>query len=249
MRVRVFVGAVSLVGLSASMVPAQDAQPVAFGTYYRCNEATESRADEIYKELIEPAIEMQKQEGHLTAHGWGRHWMGGSWRRIGYIVAPDLESMVAARNGYFEAITGDNPNALEEFNTICSSHDDYIWQAVTGSQPAENVGTDRAPVGMSTYFECGPAEGEADAIVEGAVAGIMNKHVEEKKIGTWSWMRHMAGGKYRRALIFDGADHASVLQYWGQLVSALNESHPFAWQRFREACPSHTDYVWDLADN
>ena len=77
----------------------------------------------------------------------------------------------------------------------------------------------------------------------------MNKHVEEKKIGTWSWMRHMAGGEYRRALIFDGADHTSVLQYWDQLVSALNESHPLMWQRFREVCPSHTDYVWDLGTN
>ena len=249
MRTRAFVGVVSLIAVSAPLAPAQDATPVAFGTYFRCSEATEARADEIYKELIEPAIEKQKEAGHLTAHGWGRHWMGGDWRRIGYIVAPDVGSLVAARNGYFEAITGENANALDEFNSICSSHDDYIWRAVTGSQQPAEVGTERAPVGMSTYFECGPAEAEADAIVGAAFAAVMNKHVEEKKIGTWSWMRHMAGGEYRRALIFDGADHTSVLEYWGQLVAALNESHPFAWQRFREACPSHTDYVWDLGTN
>ena len=78
------------------------------------------------------------------------------WRRIGYIIAPDVGSLVAARNGYFEAITGDNPNALEEFNSICSSHDDYIWRSVAGSQQPADVGTDRAPVGCRPTSSVAP---------------------------------------------------------------------------------------------
>ena len=249
MKWRTFVGVVSLIAVSAPMVPAQEARPVLFGAYYRCNEAMEPRADEIYKTVLAPVLEKQKQAGLLSSHGWARHWAGGEWRRLGYMVGTDLDSVVDARNAYFEEVSSAHAKELAEFNGICSSHDDYIWQSVASSQAPDAVGAERAPVGMTTYFECDSREAEADAIFEAVYAPALNKHVEEKQISSWNWIRHMVGGKYRRALVFDGADHKSVLKYVASLNRGVNEAHPELRSRFAQICSSHTDYIWDLADN
>jgi len=249
MKWNTFVGAVSLLAVTAPSVPAQDQRPVLFGTYFRCSEATEQRADEIYKTVLEPVLEKQKQAGLLSSHGWARHWAGGEWRRLGYMVGADVDSIVDARNAYFEEVSSEHQEALAEFNSICSSHDDYLWRSVASSQAPDAVGVERAAVGMSTYFQCDSREAEADAIFEAIFAPTLNKHVEEKMISSWNWIRHMVGGKYRRALVFDGADHKSVLKYWGSLNRGVIEANPDLRRRFTEICSSHTDYVWDLGTN
>ncbi len=35
------------------------------------------------------------------------------------------------------------------FLAICSSHDDYEWQSIVSSLPAEEVGAERAPGGIA----------------------------------------------------------------------------------------------------
>jgi hypothetical protein len=99
---------------------------------------------------------------------------------------------------------------------------------------------------MSTYFVCGADESEADAIVKAAFAPILNEHVEAGKILSWNWVEHQVGGKYRRLLVFDAADHTTILQYWSQFSDALNEAQPEMARRFTEICPSHQDYIWDM---
>jgi hypothetical protein len=232
--------------LTASLAGAQDAPTFLFGTYYKCNVGSEDRADALYKETVGPLIQKQIDAGRLSASGWARHWLGGEWRRLAYMAAPSLSALVEARRAVIGEMTEAQKKASEEFNSICPSHDDYIWTSVASSQAPEAIARDRATVAMSTYFVCGSRESEADAIVKSAFAPVMNAHVKEGKIASWNWMQHVAGGKYRRILVIDATDHASALEYWNTFDQALSEAQPELSQRFTELCPSHTDYIWDL---
>jgi hypothetical protein len=232
--------------LVASAVSAEDPPRFLAGTYYTCDMSTETRADEIYKESIAPIVQKQVEAGQLVGTGYARHWMGGEWRRLEYIGANSLAALVEARQAIIGELTGAASKAAKEFDAICPSHDDYIWTSVASSQAAAAIGRDRAKVAMSTYFVCGSREAEADAIVKTAFAPVMNAHVEEGKIISWNWLQHVVGGEYRRILVIDGADHASVLEYWNAFSGALSEAQPELAERFTQICPSHTDYVWDM---
>lgn len=232
--------------LSAPVVSAQDARTYVIGTYYRCSEATESRADAIYKQTVAPLVQKQIEAGHLVASGWARHWLGGEWRRLEYIGGTDLGAMVAARDAIIAELMTSQTKLTEEFSTICPSHDDYIWSSIASSGPLDAVARERSKVAMSTYFVCDSNEQEADAIVKTAFAPVLDAHVKAGKIARWNWMQHIAGGKYRRILVLDGADHKSLLGYWNAFDQALEEANPALSRRFTAICDSHSDYVWDI---
>jgi len=233
--------------LAASAAGAQDSPTFIAGTYYRCDMSSEDRADAIYKETIAPVVQKQVDTGKLIAAGYARHWMGGEWRRLEYIGAGSIAALVAARQAIIGELTeGPLAKAAREFDAICPSHDDYIWTSVASSQAPEAVARDRTKVAMSTYFVCDSREQEADAIVKTAFSPVMNAHVKEGKIASWNWMRHVAGGEYRRILVIDAADHTSVLEYWNALTEALDEAQPALAQRFTDVCDSHSDYVWEM---
>jgi hypothetical protein len=232
--------------VTAPVASAQDVKTYVIGTYYRCNQATEQRADAIYKETFAPLAQKEVEAGRLVAAGYGRHWLGGEWRRLEYLGGTDLGAIVDARQAIIESLMGKDAKAGDEFSAICPSHDDYIWSSVASSQPPGAVARERAKVAMSTYFECTSQEKDADAIVKSAFAPVLSAHVKEGKIASWNWLEHIAGGKYRRLLVIDGADHKSVVSYWGTLDAALEAAQPESSKRFGEICHSHADYIWDL---
>jgi hypothetical protein len=246
MSLRVVLAAALAACLTAPVVSAQDVTTYVIGTYYRCNQATETRADAIYKETVAPLVQKQIDAGHLVASGWARHWMGGEWRRLEYIGGTDLGAMIAARDAIIAEIRAAHAKADDEFMAICPSHDDYIWSSVASSQAPDAVARERSKVAMSTYFACNSREKEADAIVKTAFAPILNAHIKEGKIAAWNWMEHLVGGKYRRILVFDGADHKSIVNYWNSLDEALQDAQPELARRFTDICHSHSDYIWDI---
>jgi len=229
--------------LAGGLAQAQDAYILA--TYYRCTEAKEKRADELFKQTAAPLLEKQVKAGRLTTFGWGRHWFGGAWRRMEYAVGSNLDQMIDARNEYIKDFT-QNAAAAEEFGVICSSHDDYLWRRVASSQAPAALAQYRPAIAMSTYFQCESNEEEADAIVKAAYAPVLNQHVKEGKIAAWSWLEHVMGGLARRALVIDAASHKAALGYWAALAKTLEASSPEASKKFGSICHSHTDYVWDL---
>ena len=233
--------------LTTALVSAQDVPTTVFATYYRCNEAKEARADAIYKETVAPILEKQIKAGRLSSYGWSRHWMGGEWRRLEYMIGKDVNLMVEARDAYIDELTKQHAAATEEFSAICSSHDDYVWAMGATSQAPDNFGRNRPSVGASTYFQCDSREDEADAIMKTAFAPVMNQQVKDGKIATWTWLKHVLGGKYRRALIVDGASHQALLSFWTGLSPALDAAQPQMSRRFTEICSSHTDYIWDIS--
>lgn len=228
---------------------AQDETPIVFASYYRCDQARESRADTIYQEIAAPIWQKHVDAGHITTHGWARHWAGGAWRRLGYIVGTDLEAVIDARNAYIEEVVSSHPEAVEEFNTICSSHDDYIWYSVATSQAPEELAQERPAVGLTSYMLCDSREGEADEILQTAFAPILNRHVADGVISSWTWLEHSVGGWYRRALVLDAADHKSMLNYWNQLWEDIEAEQPELLREFASICDSHADYIWDLSTN
>jgi hypothetical protein len=240
----------TLLGLLAAPAAwGQDAPTtLIFGTYYRCAAGQEERADALFAEHMVPALKAEVAAGRIGAYGWGRHWLGGDWRRLYYISGTDLDKIIDARDAMVAKLRGDEASkkAVEEFNTICGSHDDYLWSTVASSQSATDVARVRSAVGMSTYYVCGNGESEADAIMKSAIAPILNRHVKEGKIASWSWLEHRMGGKYRRVLVTDSNDHKSAMKLWSTLVGAIRKEQPELFARFGEICDSHSDYIWDM---
>lgn len=242
-------GVLVCAGLALAPPAAAQEEPenVIFATYYKCDQSREARTDTIYETIARPIWQKQIDAGRLTTVGWARHWAGGDWRRLAYVIGTDLDAMIDARQAWIEEVTSQHAEEAQEFNAICPSHDDYIWYSVVGSQPAQQLAQDRPAVGMTSYMIC-DNEAEADEIFETAFAPIMNRHVEAGDINSWVWIEHFIGGIYRRALVMDAADHKAMLAYWNKLFGELEAEHPELARQFGEACLSHTDYVWDLTN-
>lgn len=102
---------------------------VGLSVYFVCDEAKESRADEIVAETIGPLYEAQVANGTLNSWGWMSHHIGGKYRRLATMTATDLPALFKARNAILESMMddGEASGAGEEFTSICGSHSDYVW--------------------------------------------------------------------------------------------------------------------------
>jgi hypothetical protein len=220
------------------------------GTYYQCVQGDAARADAIYKEHTVPFLKAEQAAGRITAYGYGKHWEGGEWRRLEYVTGTDMNKLVDSRLALIKAGQApEHAKAMDEFDRICASHDDYIWSSKASSQAPGAVATVRAPFALSTYYVCSSDEDEADAIVKTAFAPILNQDVKDGKIASWNWLEHRVGGKYRRAMVLDAASEKAILNYWATLNTALDKAQPEFTRRFGQICSSHTDYIWDFSGN
>lgn len=98
-----------------------------FSVYYTCDESKEERADEIWEKDFAPILNKYVADGKFTSWGWSSHWVGGSFRRLQTMTAKDHKSLLAARAELIEYMYGEDNAAGAEFNTICGSHVDYMW--------------------------------------------------------------------------------------------------------------------------
>jgi hypothetical protein len=101
---------------------------IGFSVYLQCDMDREPRADELVSTVFAPVYNRQVAAGRLASWGWMEHVVGGRWRRIVTMTANDEASLMAARAAIIEEITtGSLEEAGREFDSICSSHQDYIW--------------------------------------------------------------------------------------------------------------------------
>jgi len=98
-----------------------------FSVYYRCDESKEERADEIFAKDFGPILDKYVADGKLASWGWSSHWVGGAFRRLQTMTASDHKSLLAARADLIDEMYADGSKAGEEFNAICGSHSDYMW--------------------------------------------------------------------------------------------------------------------------
>jgi len=100
----------------------------AFSTYYVCDQSRETQVDALVKRVLAPVYDKLVAEGKLTSWGWAEHIVGGQYRRLGTMTAPTMEALIAVREGIVAAAEHDPVS--EAFNSICGSHQDYIWDLV-----------------------------------------------------------------------------------------------------------------------
>lgn len=250
------VSRVLVVGVSLSLSPvvlAQAQEPptmIVMGTYYRCTQGDEARADALFKEHVAPFLKAEQAAGRIVSFGWAKHRSGGDWRRLEYISGTDMDKLLDSRNGLIKMMqTPEHQKAMDEFDRVCSSHDDYVWGSQASSQAPDAVARVRSPFAMSTYYICHADETEADEIFKAVYAPVLNKRVADKKLVSWNWLDHRMGGKYRRVLVLDGADEKAVIQNWATLDADLDKASPALSRRFTSICESHSDYVWDMSGN
>jgi hypothetical protein len=233
--------------LAAPATRAQDSAGLVAATYYQCAQGDASRAASIYKEHVEPVLKAEQALGHIAAYGWAQHRFGGEWRRLEYVTGTNLDQILDYRAAVDKMM--DSPGharAMDEFNRICSSHDDYIWRSKASSQAPRAGARTRAPISMSAYYVCNAGEDEADAIVTAVFAPALNQRVQDGKIVSWSWMEHVMGGPYHRLLTVDAADEKALVNNWASLPGDLRRAAPELSRRFAEICGSAREYVWDI---
>lgn len=98
-------------------------------------------------------------------------------------------------------------------------------------------------VGM--YYRCDTAdEGEADLIMNTVLSGVFDRHAEAGEILGWGWIRHQAGGPWRRIATITAPDRSTLTASWAEIMDEIRADHPNAWHRFNEICGSHDDYIW-----
>jgi hypothetical protein len=98
-----------------------------FSVYYRCDESREDRADEIFKKDLGPIFDKYVKEGKLTSWGWNSHWVGGAYRRLQTMTAANHKDLLKARAELIDEMYAEDNKAGIEFNSICGSHSDYMW--------------------------------------------------------------------------------------------------------------------------
>ena len=229
--------------LVAATAAAQSAAPPPFimATYYRCDYVKQTKADTLYKKVMVPALENQIKAGHLTAYGFSSHRIGGEYRRLETMTAPTLAHLIAAQEGVIAELDKTNPKGAAEFDAICGTHTDYIWQRVLGSTPDPKAPT--PAFSYSRYLVCDMAkENEADLIMATSLAAMMNKHVAAGHITGWGWFTHNMGGANRRILNWSAPDVMSALNA-EEMISNDIAADPMG-PAFTAICNSHSDYLW-----
>lgn len=233
--------------LSPLAAPAQEApRPVAYATYYECDQSREARADTVLRQRIAPILDRQVEAGSISAWGWLAHHTGGQWRRVLYFIAADLDRLLDAQRAIVQGVQQAQPGAFRELTAVCPAHDDYIWTSVASSTPAAELATQRPAASLSVYIACDASrEARADSIVTQAFAPILNRHVEAGHLSSWSWLSHSIGGEWRRVAIYFGPDHKTILRARTLILTEVAEEQPEAFRDLNEICGSHQDYLWD----
>lgn len=221
----------------------EELKPFIYATYHQCALAGQDRADEIVDTVDRPVLEKALADGEILAWGWLAHHTGGKWRRVNYVAAPDLKSLLEITGEIQERIDAADAAANAEFAQICGAHDDYIWRAMHGSGVADQ----RGEVGFSVYYDCDIIrEGRADELVAQVIGPVLDRQVEEGKLASWGWNEHIVGGRWRRLATMTASDDATLLAARGAFLEEMLEKHRAEIDEFAAICGSHQDYIWNI---
>lgn len=98
-----------------------------FSVYFVCDINREERAGEIVDEHIAPILNGFVEDGTLSSWGWSTHVVGGRFRALQTMTAPDMQSLMAGRAKVIDTVYAEDSEAGEEFSAICGPHVDYMW--------------------------------------------------------------------------------------------------------------------------
>lgn len=99
-----------------------------FSMYFKCDIGREDKVDEIVRESLAPIYNRYVEEGKLASWVWLQHLVGGEYRRLLAIRAADHKSLMKARASILQELKErKNQRVQDDFNDICASHVDYMW--------------------------------------------------------------------------------------------------------------------------
>lgn len=238
--------AVVLFFFSVLCAAEEKAEMYVYSTYFKCEPEQESVVDELVQRAYAPIYNDGVKNGIIANWGWLEHHTGGEWRRILYHSAPSVDALFAAQdtmNKKFEAALGKSTDAL---GRGCKSHEDYVWQYVTGSRPSLK-GVTRGKASLSVYMECSfSGEEKADEIFKKHFSPVFNAQVGKGKLTSWGWLSHVIGGKYRRLQTATADNYADLLKAQKSILDTLYDKDNKHSAEFSEICTSHQDYLWDI---
>ena len=99
----------------------------AFSTYMECDSAREDRADEIVKSVMAPLYDAQVAAHNLSSWNWFEHYVGSKYRRLAVVDGPSFKAIFDACDAIIEELQEKHADVAKEFNEICPSHQDYMW--------------------------------------------------------------------------------------------------------------------------
>ncbi|MBL4763818.1 MAG: hypothetical protein JKX67_00835 [Colwellia sp.] len=161
-----------------------------------------------------------------------------------YHSASSINALFSAQEQLNKAFDMAFGKTIDAVGQGCKTHDDYVWQYVTGSRPSV-TGIPRGKASMSIYMECSfIGEDAADEIFKKHFSPIYNAQVG---LTSWGWMSHVIGGKYRRLETLTAANYEDLLKAKQSIIDTLyykgTNKHA---EEFSEICTSHQDYLWDI---
>lgn len=146
------------------------------------------------------------------------------------------------RTAIVEELTTAHAAEMAEFQTICSSHDDYIWIAIEASPLNVDTVGDAT---LSAYYSCDMSrEARADEIFSELLAPLYQKHMDMGHLAGWGYYAHRLGGIFRRLETMSGPDHKTLLAMQNAIYQEAGEIDAVAMAEFRSICSWHTDYMW-----
>ncbi len=95
-------------------------------TYWVCDQAKESRADELMQAMA-PVFDKHIAAGHLGGWAWYAHDIGGRFRRLQTVLAADDFDVLDGRDMVISDLQSNHADVLGEFGSICTGHVDYLW--------------------------------------------------------------------------------------------------------------------------
>lgn len=99
----------------------------AYSIYYECAMARQSRADTLVMQAFAPIYARNVKAGGLNSWAWYEHSTGGKYRRLLVLDGASHKAILASADSILADIARARAAEGREFNEICSSHQDYLW--------------------------------------------------------------------------------------------------------------------------
>jgi hypothetical protein len=186
-----------------------------------------------------PFWEEQKTAGSIMETGVYVHSWGDEWNFMRYIIAPTMESAVAANAAANAAYAEANPASV----TIeaCPSHRDNFYMAGAGAG-SENSPSGGNPTLMMTYMQCQTSRlGDVMAEFENVVIPTYQALVDEGRIRSAASFAHYWADEWN-------VDFGVIAEDIPSFLAATQEANSRMAARpvVAEACPLHKDAFYTV---
>lgn len=114
-----------------------DAAPTgraSLSTYHACDLSRQGRADSLITQYFAPIYDRHVARGTIDSWGWLTHRFGGEWRRLATMSGSDAKSLLNAQDALMQELLAENALAWDEFQSICWTHEDYVWMSAVEPQ-------------------------------------------------------------------------------------------------------------------